>query len=200
MTPILPLLSASLPEVMLLPPRAGCCPFSPKIPSHQATAVQGKRMLRVCGPASPEAETSPAHPRAAGPVSNPDPTGESPLCWAPQKGIFPNAQPQFPGCSSSCFPSSGSPGKSWALPHLELPHKWLWAVVGPLQPPDPAQPFQPRAQGPIPCTVSLSHTSLWVQHSQDGATNTRDFPGCAEPTLTQPRADDERIQTDLGSN
>lgn len=195
---------------MLLPPRAGSAPPPPKSLYTKSQQCRWERILRGCAPASPGAETPQHIPGQQGLC--PTQTPQISLCWAPQKGIFPNAQPQFPGCSSS-FPSSGSPGKSWALSHLELPHKWLWAGVGPLQPPflptDPAQPFllcwdpsatQRRAQGPIPWPMSLSYTSLWVQHSQDGATNTRDFPGCAEPTQTQPRADDERVQTDLGSN
>lgn len=62
------------------------CPSSPKIPLHQVTAVQvGKDPQGLCS-SLPWGRDSPAHPRAAGAVSNPNPT-DLPLLGTP-KGNF----------------------------------------------------------------------------------------------------------------
>lgn len=139
------------------------------------------------------------------------------LCWAPGKGIFPKAQPTFPGCTSSCFPCHLAPlGRVWLHHTWSSPTSGCGLLLDPLsllscpltQPSPSSSPGTPQPPNPehTSWTMSPSYTSLWRQHSQSGATNTSDFPGGTDPTLTQPSEVMLGgfkliwVQTDLGSN
>lgn len=81
---ILLLLSARLPEVTVVPPRAGCCPFCPKIraPYPRSQQCWWEGILRVCSPTSPGAETPPAPPQGSRGCVQPKPPWTSPPCFA----------------------------------------------------------------------------------------------------------------------
>lgn len=102
---------AWLPEMTVMSPR-GC--MLPLLLQNQSLLCQVTAVLVGREPYGstvqlPLEQSHPQHhPRAAGALSswtpqNPmDGAPPPPLCWAPGKGIFPNAQPKLPSSTSSC--------------------------------------------------------------------------------------------------
>lgn len=78
----------------------------PAMPSYSSAGEKGT--LWVYSPTSPGAEPSPAPSQGRRGFVQLNPTKSHgwspppPLCWAPGKGIFPNAQPKLPSSTSSC--------------------------------------------------------------------------------------------------